>query len=92
MLLESRLIRDYHEWFGKRYNTYRVYFLLHLLIIGWGYQPERLQAGVYIIIYTITGSLPLLGGLLYIYIDVGSLCIFYNMGYRFSLGVLGPFL
>jgi len=63
-----------------------------LLIIGWGYQPERLQAGVYIIIYTITGSLPLLGGLLYIYIDVGSLCIFYNMGYRFSLGVLGPFL
>ena len=31
-----------------------------LLIIGWGYQPERLQAGMYIILYTITASLPLL--------------------------------
>lgn len=31
-----------------------------LLILGWGYQPERLQARIYLIIYTITASLPLL--------------------------------
>lgn len=31
-----------------------------LLILGWGYQPERLQAGMYIIIYTVAASLPLL--------------------------------
>jgi len=31
-----------------------------LIIIGWGYQPERLQAGVYFIFYTLTASLPLL--------------------------------
>lgn len=31
-----------------------------LLILGWGYQPERLQAGIYIIIYTVGASLPLL--------------------------------
>lgn len=24
-----------------------------LLILGWGYQPERIQAGIYIIIYTL---------------------------------------
>ena len=30
-----------------------------LLIVGWGYQPERLQAGVYIILYTVGASLPL---------------------------------
>lgn len=30
------------------------------LIIGWGYQPERLQAGTYIILYTVGASLPLL--------------------------------
>lgn len=30
------------------------------LILGWGYQPERLQAGMYIMLYTITASLPLL--------------------------------
>lgn len=31
-----------------------------ILILGWGYQPERLQAGMYIIIYTVAASLPLL--------------------------------
>nr|YP_009266293.1 NADH dehydrogenase subunit 4 [Hieroglyphus tonkinensis]ANJ44382.1 NADH dehydrogenase subunit 4 [Hieroglyphus tonkinensis] len=31
-----------------------------LLILGWGYQPERLQAGVYLIFYTLVASLPLL--------------------------------
>lgn len=31
-----------------------------LLIIIWGYQPERLQARIYLIIYTLTASLPLL--------------------------------
>lgn len=34
------------------------------LILLWGYQPDRLQARIYIIIYTIAGSLPLLLGLL----------------------------
>nr|YP_010352875.1 NADH dehydrogenase subunit 4 [Tropostreptus hamatus]UOF70189.1 NADH dehydrogenase subunit 4 [Tropostreptus hamatus] len=32
----------------------------YLLIIGWGYQPERLQAGLYLIFYTMFVSLPLL--------------------------------
>nr|VFU78659.1 NADH dehydrogenase subunit 4 [Proasellus grafi] len=31
-----------------------------VLIVGWGYQPERLQAGVYMMLYTIFASLPLL--------------------------------
>jgi len=31
-----------------------------LLILGWGYQPERLQASMYIMLYTVTASLPLL--------------------------------
>lgn len=37
-----------------------------LLVLGWGYQPERLQAGIYLILYTITASLPLLINLLVI--------------------------
>lgn len=36
-----------------------------LIIIKWGYQPERLQARIYLIIYTITASLPLLTGIIY---------------------------
>nr|AXA45447.1 NADH dehydrogenase subunit 4 [Pinguigemmula sp. MNHN IM 2013-18391] len=31
-----------------------------MLILGWGYQPERLQAGMYMMIYTVAASLPLL--------------------------------
>lgn len=31
-----------------------------LIILGWGYQPERLQAGKYILLYTVSASLPLL--------------------------------
>nr|YP_009490594.1 NADH dehydrogenase subunit 4 [Taeniopteryx ugola]AWH98603.1 NADH dehydrogenase subunit 4 [Taeniopteryx ugola] len=37
------------------------------LILGWGYQPERLQAGVYLLFYTLLASLPLLVGIFYLY-------------------------
>nr|QID02677.1 NADH dehydrogenase subunit 4 [Macoma balthica] len=30
------------------------------LVLGWGLQPERLQAATYMVVYTICGSLPLL--------------------------------
>jgi NADH-ubiquinone oxidoreductase chain 4 len=33
---------------------------IFLIIIGWGYQPERLQASLYILFYTLFASLPLL--------------------------------
>ena len=39
----------------------------------WGYQPERLEAGTYLIIYTITASLPLLISLLIIQKQTGSI-------------------
>nr|ALO70616.1 NADH deshydrogenase subunit 4 [Halyzia sedecimguttata] len=31
-----------------------------ILIMGWGYQPERIQAGMYMFFYTIMASLPML--------------------------------
>lgn len=33
---------------------------IFLLIMGWGYQPERLQAGIYMLFYTLFASLPLI--------------------------------
>nr|YP_009179471.1 NADH dehydrogenase subunit 4 [Cypridopsis vidua]AJY78610.1 NADH dehydrogenase subunit 4 [Cypridopsis vidua] len=33
---------------------------IFLLIMGWGYQPERLQAAIYMLFYTLLASLPLL--------------------------------
>nr|YP_010288409.1 NADH dehydrogenase subunit 4 [Aleochara curtula]UKO31677.1 NADH dehydrogenase subunit 4 [Aleochara curtula] len=31
-----------------------------ILIIGWGYQPERIQAGSYLLFYTMVASLPMM--------------------------------
>nr|YP_009340665.1 NADH dehydrogenase subunit 4 [Vema ewingi]APQ42954.1 NADH dehydrogenase subunit 4 [Vema ewingi] len=36
------------------------------LILTWGYQPERVQAGRYFMIYTVTASLPLLIALIHL--------------------------
>nr|YP_009406909.1 NADH dehydrogenase subunit 4 [Typhlatya taina]ASA39432.1 NADH dehydrogenase subunit 4 [Typhlatya taina] len=44
-----------------------------ILILGWGYQPERLQAGIYMLFYTLFGSLPLLVSFLMMYKVSGSL-------------------
>ena len=46
-----------------------------ILILGWGYQPERLQAGIYILFYTLFASLPLLVSLLSFYKFGGTLTI-----------------
>lgn len=46
------------------------------LIIGWGYQPERLQAGVYLLFYTLLASLPILVGIIYLYNTNNSLLFF----------------
>nr|BAB62761.1 NADH dehydrogenase complex 4 [Pronodularia japanensis] len=35
------------------------------IICGWGYQPERLRAGKYLVLYMVSASLPLLGFILY---------------------------
>jgi NADH-ubiquinone oxidoreductase chain 4 len=57
-----------------------------LIITGWGFQPERLQAGIYFILYTLTASLPLLVGLFYIYSSIGSLIIYLDENFYFIGG------
>jgi NADH-ubiquinone oxidoreductase chain 4 len=47
------------------------------LILGWGYQPERLQAGLYLLFYTLFASLPLLMGLFFIFINEKTMCFFF---------------
>nr|YP_009764334.1 NADH dehydrogenase subunit 4 [Orthopygia glaucinalis]QIS91173.1 NADH dehydrogenase subunit 4 [Orthopygia glaucinalis] len=47
-----------------------------LLIIGWGYQPERIQAGMYLLFYTLFASLPLLMGILYIFNEMDNIIIY----------------
>nr|ASM41791.1 NADH dehydrogenase subunit 4 [Leptura arcuata] len=44
-----------------------------LLIIGWGYQPERIESGIYLLFYTLLVSLPMM------------ISIFFYYEYYFSL-------
>nr|YP_010335520.1 NADH dehydrogenase subunit 4 [Hexagenia rigida]UNH92451.1 NADH dehydrogenase subunit 4 [Hexagenia rigida] len=60
-----------------------------LLILGWGYQPERMQAGMYLLFYTLLASLPLLVGIFYIYSSLGTL--FLPMLGKFSISGKGLF-
>ena len=55
------------------------------LVIGWGYQPERLQAGLYLVMYTVVARLPLLAGILFIYHSEGRVSVLLH--YRSSFGV-----
>lgn len=48
------------------------------LVLGWGYQPERLQASYYLIFYTLAASLPLL---LVIIINYKKFSYFFNINY-----------
>nr|WJR82119.1 NADH dehydrogenase subunit 4 [Amphimallon sp.] len=52
------------------------------LIMGWGYQPERLQAGVYLLFYTLLASLPMMVSIFYYYEKFHSLdfFLFYDVG------------
>nr|YP_010535839.1 NADH dehydrogenase subunit 4 [Luprops yunnanus]UYB79051.1 NADH dehydrogenase subunit 4 [Luprops yunnanus] len=43
-----------------------------MLIVGWGYQPERLQAGMYLLFYTMFASLPMMLALFYCYYKFNS--------------------
>lgn len=57
------------------------------LILGWGYQPERLQAGFYLLFYTLFASLPLLLGILFCYEVLGSVS-YYIITYDLEINLL----
>lgn len=46
---------------------------IFLLIIGWGYQPERVSASYFLLFYTLAASLPLLLRILFIEENLSSL-------------------
>nr|ALQ12068.1 NADH dehydrogenase subunit 4 [Aquarius elongatus] len=66
-----------------------------LLIFGWGYQPERLSSGFYLLFYTLFGSLPLLLSIFYIYMICNTLffnLIFLDYNFYLYIGLLLGFL
>nr|WIM51134.1 NADH dehydrogenase subunit 4 [Extensus latus] len=59
---------------------------LMIMIIGWGYQPERLISGLYLFFYTLFASLPLLLSILYMYKNYNTL--FFDLGFGYNLSEL----
>nr|ASR18199.1 NADH dehydrogenase subunit 4 [Aeneolamia contigua] len=69
-------------------NLFMFYFFFEssliptlILIFGWGYQPERLNAGYYLLFYTLLASLPLLISIMFYY-DFNFSCM-YMVNYFF---------
>nr|UPX88481.1 NADH dehydrogenase subunit 4 [Serica brunnea] len=58
-----------------------------ILIVGWGYQPERIQAGIYLLFYTLFASLPMMISIFYYYSIYDTLLFFfmYNMVDNFMI-------
>lgn len=63
-----------------------------ILVMGWGYQPERLKAGIYLLLYTLFASLPLIIGIYYFYYIMKRLSffiiIYFNIDYIFLYVVI----
>nr|YP_010491860.1 NADH dehydrogenase subunit 4 [Ocypus graeseri]UWM92646.1 NADH dehydrogenase subunit 4 [Ocypus graeseri] len=47
-----------------------------ILILGWGYQPERIQAGTYLLFYTLVASLPMMISMFFYYHNFNTLDLF----------------
>nr|YP_010585947.1 NADH dehydrogenase subunit 4 [Parapsyche difformis]UZZ43683.1 NADH dehydrogenase subunit 4 [Parapsyche difformis] len=54
-----------------------------LMIMGWGGQPERIQAGVYLIFYTLLVSLPLFLGIYFILNSSNSVSFYLVSGFSY---------
>nr|YP_010904383.1 NADH dehydrogenase subunit 4 [Heteropoda venatoria]WCS92206.1 NADH dehydrogenase subunit 4 [Heteropoda venatoria] len=76
---------------SKPFNFYIMFELVliptMILITKSGSQPERLQAGIYLMIYTITASLPLLTGILFLS-NNSSFMLSNTMMLKFNLPIL----
>uniref|UniRef100_UPI0030020962 NADH dehydrogenase subunit 4 n=1 Tax=Parotis fallacialis TaxID=3112170 RepID=UPI0030020962 len=59
-----------------------------MLIIGWGYQPERIQAGMYLLFYTLFVSLPLLLGIFYIFNEMNCIMFYFLKFFNFEFYLL----
>ena len=74
------------SFFSFNYFFFYIFFEISLipifyLILGWGYQPERIESGFYLLFYTLFVSLPLLIGLINLNINF-KIIIFNNLIYK----------
>nr|UXX50323.1 NADH dehydrogenase subunit 4 [Ixodes pavlovskyi] len=68
-----------------------ILFPIIMMIFNWGNQPERLQAGIYMLMYTLLGSLPLFF-LMILYSDYSLNYLFMDYSMFKSMGLLFFFM
>ena len=75
----------YYRLFGFYFLFESVFLLFFLILLGWGYRPERLGASFYMLFYTLFVSFPFLVSILSLgYVDF--FCFFFSSfgaGYYF---------
>nr|AOX15198.1 NADH dehydrogenase subunit 4 [Achatinella sowerbyana] len=69
------------SFMSKNFFMFYLFFEASLLptlflIMSWGYQPERLQAGSYMMLYTVFASLPLLLSIVFFYLCYNTMNLF----------------
>lgn len=75
----------YYRLFGFYFLFESVFLLFFLILLGWGYSPERLGASFYMLFYTLSVSFPFLVSILSLG-GVDFFCFFYSssrVGYYF---------
>nr|YP_010895218.1 NADH dehydrogenase subunit 4 [Ornidia obesa]WJW73757.1 NADH dehydrogenase subunit 4 [Ornidia obesa] len=58
------------------------------LVLGWGYQPERLQAGMYLLFYTLLVSLPMLVSIFFLYSNLNTMDFYLLNNYYYYYFIL----
>lgn len=76
------IIRLYLTFRSINFFVFYLFFEISIiptlfLIIGWGNQPDRLFAGIYLLFYTLLASLPIIVGIFYIYRSLKTLDFYY---------------
>nr|AOY39703.1 NADH dehydrogenase subunit 4 [Scolytinae sp. BMNH 1040319] len=81
-VVSSLLVSLVFAFFSLNLFLFYIFFEISLvltlfLILGWGGQPERIMAGMYLLFYTLVMSLPMIISMFYLYKKMGSLDYYY---------------
>nr|UGS80173.1 NADH dehydrogenase subunit 4 [Anomopsocus sp. AnspLA] len=58
-----------------------------MMVMGWGYQSERVQASIYLLLYTLVSSLPLLLMIFYFF-DLYNMKMFFSMVGKIDFNII----
>nr|QIV24557.1 NADH dehydrogenase subunit 4 [Utra nitida] len=78
LMLIAMMMSLYLTFSSLNFFLFYLFFEISLIptlifIVGWGYQPERVEAGIYLLFYTLLLSLPMMVSIFFLYKNCGTL-------------------